>query len=344
MLDIASDITWLLSSEVTVTGTALLEKYKALLKYKGFTLRTGKLKSGKLVSDFVDFYGLNILETLGLPSVYIKNHWLLKLVYAKNLNLFPIRHVLLMRFLSGSVERFFIEDISNIVEESPFGNGPWYCLNPAASHYKERVIKKVDIHYRTSDNYSGTFICDCGFIYTRRGPFISEEDEFRKGIVRQYGPVWESKLHNLMKERRTLKYMREELGIGTDALKSAIANLGMETDVGEDYSLPIIKSRRKVFSMDDERDKYRKRIEEILQAKHDISIREVINEKPNTYVWLQQHDEQWLNKTMSNLKKGHTKSDNVKEDIELFDRVSEILMNWDNDGHRPLRINKKRNM
>ena len=329
--EISSDVARLLSSETVVNEKVnLVEKYKILLKHRGYTLRTGKLKAKKLLSDFVDFYGAHILELFDLPISVSKSHWLFKMLYGNHKNLFPIRHVLLMRFLSGSVDSFIKADVTEITEEPPFGNGPWYCLNPAASHYKERVVGKVEIHHKTSEITSGTFICDCGFIYTRIGPFKNEEDEMKKGIVKQYGPVWENKLRQFIRERRTLKYMREELGISQDALKSAIAKLD-KRDKGE----------TKTFSKKEKREKYRARIENILATKSDVSLREVIGEYSHTYLWLQQHDKEWLEKIVSSIKKGHSKKSKDEEDKQVFEKAAVLIKDWDKNGNRPIRITKK---
>lgn len=338
--EIALDIFWLLASpKINVNSTTLLEKYKVLLKSHGYEMHTGKLKSKKLVSEFVEYYGANLLEVLGLPSVYSKSHWLLKLIYANTLNLFPIRHVLFMRFLAGSVEQFVRLD-SQRVEEPPFGDGPWYCLNPAAPHHNQRVITNLQVHHRSSDNYSGTFICECGFIYTRRGPFANEEDEFRIGIVRQYGPVWENKLRKLVGERSTLANMRDKLGIGTDALKSAIANL--DIDVSRVYSIsPIYNSRKKVFSTEKERENHRNKLRDIISSRPELSLREIINEVAHTYMWLQQHDEEWLKELVVNLKKGHGTKNKADDDKVAYEKVSSIVRNWDKEGERPVRRNKK---
>ncbi|MEH7484811.1 TnsD family Tn7-like transposition protein, partial [Neobacillus drentensis] len=106
----------------------------------------GVIKYKKLHSDFKQFYSGTFLNLLQTPLE--KNHsksWLGNVINNKNIH--PLRHILMIMFLSDSISNFnsqLNKDISNKVP-SPFGYGPWPCLNSAHSLYKKNVINNVEL-------------------------------------------------------------------------------------------------------------------------------------------------------------------------------------------------------
>lgn len=136
--------------------------------------------------------------------------------------------------------KYFFSEINK--EYNPFGIGPWPCLNHAAEHYRENVIDNVKI---TEDSKTrkpvGTFDCDCGYCYSRTGPDQFDNDRFRKGRVKRFGYLWESKLLELLKEKDT-SYRQMALQLGCD-LKTVQK---FEKQYRESNNLITIKSFSKV--------------------------------------------------------------------------------------------------
>lgn len=167
--------------------------YRRMLSNKGFMTCNNFVKQNKLHESFNAYWDTKILETLESNIEYsFESNWLKAIIRKPKKVVHPIRNVLLILFLCGSVNEFLKANKLNI---KPFGNGPWPCLNPAADHYKVDVITKCII---TPDYKSrkpvGTFKCSCGFIYSRKGPDLSKDDKYRIGKIKQFGDVWQTKL------------------------------------------------------------------------------------------------------------------------------------------------------
>ncbi|CAI3624257.1 hypothetical protein CNEO4_830015 [Clostridium neonatale] len=167
----------------------ILQKYKVRLIEKGFASVTGVTNWNKVNKEFVRFFSNEYLELLdsniNLDEKFI---WTKKL-FERNLLIHPIRHILFIQFLFGSVNELIKYKKKKY---EPFGIGPWPCLNKVAKHYKQDVIKEVVISNRsTGDKPLGIFACSCGYTYTRSGPDKKSADKYVKKTVKEYGPIWD---------------------------------------------------------------------------------------------------------------------------------------------------------
>ena len=175
------------------------QKYLNLLNAKGFLTSKGHISQQDLAFAIHRFYGDSLLSMIesGLDKGNEYN-WLKVITRKPKRVVHPIRHILLMTFLSGSAEDFFRNDFRPV---PVFGEPPWYCLNPAANHYRRRVVVdcKISVDYKTRKPV-GTFTCHCGFVYSRKGPDLLPEDKFKIGRIKNFGPEWEEKLHSLLKK------------------------------------------------------------------------------------------------------------------------------------------------
>jgi hypothetical protein len=80
----------------------------------------------------------------------------------------------------------------------------------------------------------GTFTCSCGFIYSRRGPDILEEDITKIGRIKQFGSVWNDKLVELFKNNTlSLRGRARELGVDPMTAKRQFNNLIAKTHEAE---------------------------------------------------------------------------------------------------------------
>lgn len=78
----------------------------------------------------------------------------------------------------------------------------------------------------------GTFICDCGFIYSRRGPDTELCNRYKIGTIKKFGHVWEEKLRNILNEGGSLRSMAKKMNVDPMTVKkySAILKDGSTTD------------------------------------------------------------------------------------------------------------------
>ena len=188
--------------------------YLSFLKQRGFLRKSGTIKQQLLLDEFTKFYGLKFFEKMGLGPADMT--YIFKYIGHIKRAIHPIKHILFIIFLSGSVESFFdnkekvrelqIEDGRKRKKQSvkqyhpaPLDSGPWACLNPVADHYKQFVVNDC----RITSGRKGiirTFVCTCGYSY-RKNVNQASEETFIKYRVRTFGGVWEQKLIEVMGEK-----------------------------------------------------------------------------------------------------------------------------------------------
>ena len=110
---------------------------------------TNNIMTKHLISDFIKFYPMDILEDFGLDYNHIKQYTTLENVFhgVKLVINLPLT-LLLIQFLADSVENFLHNSIPYSCKV-PFGNGPWCCENELCPKYKQNVIAQCERTYRS---------------------------------------------------------------------------------------------------------------------------------------------------------------------------------------------------
>lgn len=186
------------------------------LSERGMLTPAKRIRQRELEEQFTVYYGKELLELLGCMTYGNDYRWLAIATRKARRAVHPLRQLLLIRFLCGYLERFLEqEDISF----SPFGEGPWPCLNKAADHYQTLLIKHVRISRCTDTGRPvGTFTCSCGFSYSRRGPDKKLEDRHRIGRIKAFGPVWMNRLAVYMEAGLSYRAAAKKLGVDTNTV------------------------------------------------------------------------------------------------------------------------------
>ncbi|MCP3776685.1 TnsD family transposase [Paenibacillus sp. MZ04-78.2] len=203
----------LLNTPCNSVNYRLIEEfYNAKLFEKGFITLSGNIRFQSLRSKMIESLGQ---ELLSLCDSEISKHshdtWLHKLVRGGE-HTHTLRHLLLILFLNETTDIVFQKKVDIY---HPFGTGPWPCLNKAADHYKKEIVTQCKVT-RCSDTKRpvGAFICDCGFIYSRRGPDTNVSDRFHIGRIKQFGEVWEKRFDELqLRTDLTIRKKAELLGV-----------------------------------------------------------------------------------------------------------------------------------
>ncbi|GAE37188.1 TnsD family Tn7-like transposition protein [Halalkalibacter akibai] len=346
LLDLAKDIERLQTLDsYSFVLESIYEKYDKLLRDKGYIDKNGIVNVRQISIDFNQFYG-SILQVLNLPVKLVKKNWLHNLIKSVGLNHFPIRHVLLMRFLCGSVEEFFQELLSHekeeemTGEEAPFGDGPWYCLNPVASHYKQRVIHSLSVrHYSDRGVVVGTFDCrECGYVYTRS--YTNSEnasDEYKKNTVKHFGPIWEKRLLEMLNENYKIVQITRELDVSYSGIRRIIKRLSKDSNSLRTYDREKTYYKERIL-----RD--RQIVEDLIQ-KEKLGFITFSQVKTHTAQrWLKVHDFDWWSQRFPY--KAKKNSEKSKREIEerdnyFLNRITHLIENWGKDGLRPIRISRK---
>lgn len=338
---ISKDADYLLQANLdNISKDKILEKYKNLLYERGLTTYSGRVKQRELYEEFTSFYGQDFLNTIESD---IDNddeyNWIRVVTRNLKRTVHPIRHLLLIQFLSGDIEKFFNE-INNMY--NPFGEGPCTCLNKVAEHYGKNVVKDLKI---TEDYKSrvpvGTFTCDCGFVYSRKGPDKTEDDKYKVGRIKNFGKVWEEKLKGYLKEE---KYGLREL--------SRIMKCDPKTILKFDrlFQINYFKSKHKILEdnkkivFKDMIEEYKEKVLKTISTNPQLSRTQIRKLCKKEYIYLYRKDKRWLLQNLPQITKKINNTGKVdwgKRDEELLTiikvKYKELL-----EKKVPVRITKSR--
>lgn len=215
-LDLIDDIQLLIKAGQSLVLFDLRQAILPKLTELGYVTASGHIRQTMLKEQLVLFYSQEMLDLLESNPTKSEYTWLEQSTRTARRSIHPLRQLLLIRFLYGS-----FGDFLNRSEEknNPFGNAPWPCLNKAADHYRELVVMQCTVT-RCSDTGRpvGTFMCSCGFSYSRRGPDRFEEDKFHRGRIKSFGPVWAVRLEQCMQEGLSYRATAKILGVDTNTV------------------------------------------------------------------------------------------------------------------------------
>lgn len=188
--------------------------------YRSHMLEVGLAKSAstmdqhRFAGEIRNFYGC-VLDLL--PSVMdggdFAGDWLASMVRKHRKANHPLYHVLLQDFLAQREPR-----------ASPFGAGPWPCINPLARHRSHSPIKTFTPH-RNHGNRVGVFSCTCGYVYTR----CLDLQTGTLGSPRflHYGPLLEPALRQLVMASTGLREVGRSLRLDPKTVVRLAGELGV---------------------------------------------------------------------------------------------------------------------
>lgn len=307
----------------------VFQKYRLLLRERNLVTTSNQVRQKELFTDFQTKYPKGFLEkyesALNEKDEY---NWLKILTRNMKRHVHPFRHLLFLYFLDQDIESF----LQVGKDAGPFGKGPWPCLNKAANHYKQLVINDVTItrDYKSTKPI-GTFECSCGFVYARKGPNQTKEDNYRIGRVKAFGDTWNKKLHLLAKSKENLstRAIAEILGVDSKTVKKYLSK-----------DAPKEKAQSKVNSS--LLQQYRQRLLEGIKKYPNDSRTKVRECFKKEYAYLYRHDRDWLFKklpskcrqiSVNKIVDWSTRDDKY---CELIKRLYEELMVLE----KPVRITK----
>lgn len=254
-------------------------KYRKLLREKDLVTVSNRIRQNELYQMFQCSFPKGFLERyesgLDIDNEY---NWLKVITRIMKRHVHPFRHLLMLYFLEQDVEDF----INLNADEGPFGNGPFPCLNRAASHFNKLVIPTVEVTRDYNTNAPiGTFSCSCGFIYARKGPDQTSEDRLRIGRVKQFGLVWQEKLEQLSNERLSIRAIARELSVDSKTVKRYLS---------EDVEI----SKREVTDNQELVAQYKKDIVSLVKQFPQLSRTAIRSKCEKQYIYLYRHDKDWL--------------------------------------------------
>lgn len=312
---IASMAFALLNNRYKILGLkGLQRRYINILREQGLASVGGRVPQQDLIPKFTTFYGDDLLVKVGCSlNLLSQDNWLNDLVRNSQKAGHPLRHLLLINFLGMSLDDFF----NSSPDYLPFGQAPWPCLNPAADHYHKHVIKSCSLGQNCETKApTGTFSCECGFVYSRSGPDKSRDDRYKSSRVISRGPIWEKKLLRMVDiEGRSMRSTAKLLRVDTNTvikhlrrIRTGKTNSETEKDTGA-----TTDSRRKEWL-------------QLVADNSQLSTKGLRKLKPALYTWLYRHDNLWLISNSSRNKP--VRSPNKRIDWEARDRqMAEAVRN-----------------
>jgi hypothetical protein len=316
LLSLSKGAFYLLENELEGIGKeTVLTKYKNLLAERGLTTSGNCIKQRDFNEEFINFYGEAFLKIMN-SSIDKDNEYSWLRVITRNLKrtVHPLRHLLLINFLSKDIENFFSDIKENY---NPFGKGPWPCLNKVSDHYRKNVVRNLKI----TDDYKtrlpvGTFTCSCGFVYSRKGPDKEPSDRYKIGRIKSFGSVWEDKLKAYLKEN---KYGLRELGRLMGCDPKTVQKFQYNSSCNSDKEVTIEK---------DMLSEYKEAILNIVKAMPAATRTEIRAMCEKEYIYIYRKDKQWL-------------LDNLTYKVKRIDHKA--LVDWDKRDEELLLVVKSSN-
>lgn len=312
-----------------LTNNIIFKKYLNLLKKKQLLRVGGLVKQEDLHRRFSEHYPNDFLERLGCKlKGNTRTTWLARITRPVQHMTFPLKHLLLINFLCQDSQEFFQPDIDVL----PFGEGPWYCLNPVADHYQKRVVTdcKVTFNYAKKEPL-GTFTCKCGFSYTRN----ASDDEMKCRLIKSFGQLWEKKLEQLLRDGAGgLKEISRKMSCDSKTILKYAKKLGLSGLISSNSK--YFKSLCDVKSIDmlDYREKYRDKILEVIAKNPNMGRSQIYKCIPAECYWLWKHDREWMNDTLPSKQKSSGGDGWKYIMVDWMERDKEYLKRLQNEYER----------
>jgi hypothetical protein len=319
-IGVAEDIQWILNSKIkSQNPESIKARYLNSMKELGLASFKGRIDQKSLLQDFIKYYSEEFLVEMNLmPDIDNPHNWLSMMVRKCDVLPHPLKHILLIRFLYQSIEKFFIN--RQTAEKTLFKIKSFPCLNPACEHYLKDVITDYEERYSRNNNVYCVFTCKCGFSYIKNQKSKSFNDKYKYSTIKDYGDVWRAKLTELVeKEHLHLRAVAKELSVDLSTIRKQVAKLNLNTEY-MNKELKSNYSERKSHKCDDT-DKYaafyREKWIELSNRYPDFSKTALKKEGSNTFNWLNYHDKHWLLTNSIKNRLGQKRSGNQRKSIRI---------------------------
>jgi hypothetical protein len=307
----------------------LIKKYKVKLMQKGLASVTGIINWKKVNAAMIEFFPSNFLNILESNIAIDPGFTWTKVLLNRKILVHPIRHLLFIEFLFGSVN-----NIINFkeLEYRPFGEGPWPCLNPVASHYKKDVITKLEISTRsTGDKPLGIFKCNCGYCYTRLGPDKNIDDRYSKRTVKTYGDIWINELKNhIISRKYGIKRIASIMECDSKTVGAYAKELGVFELLNSKMKTYLKNERNEPRYLENLEEQYKLDILTLIKENPDLKKSEVIKILNKQCTWMYRYRKEWLYSVLPQRMDEHMDNRNVKRYVDWESRdneLSEIVSN-----------------
>lgn len=292
LLDIAKEVKFLLDNYLDgLNKEVVRENYLKLIGGKGLLTLNKFVRQIDLGEDFTNYYGEEILEILESPiDKYNCDNWLQQITRKSKSLSHPIRNILFIKYLCGSIENF----IFMINDKDRVANYEKYpCLNPVCKDYTKLVIDRFELTKSPHKGCRiGLFACQCGFIYTRD---LASEDIYKLRSIRCYGGVWDSKLKELIGREVPTKSIGRELKCDYKTIILHADRLGLKDGLHTKVKLKYKSSDERVRYDKVNGEEYKKIIQKALLEEDIANIKGLKEKYLKQFCWLAKNERNWHN-------------------------------------------------
>lgn len=347
LIKIAKEIEWLFENQPPILGfSRLKEVYRCKLQSKGYIYaNSSNLHKQKFQTDFYSYYPIDVLRIL--QSETPKSGIWLDFIFSYGRNFtIPVRHILFILFLWNSLSVFFKEAaiLTKEMKEkdkqrnflSPFGTGPWYCLNPICDHYLSKSIDEIKITINYTLGISvGTFKCGCDYTYSIRADEWTSENSYLPSTIKvnkviQKGEKWLGYVHELYNIGYNLRDISLKLHVSEHTIRRALKK---QTPNNTFKKASIAK-----------RKEYRALLLKMINEHPEWTRTNLYNELRTAYNWLYKNDRDWFENSAppKNCNTTHGPTVDWEErDINLLNKLKRIKAEWGKlEKDKPLRLTK----
>ncbi|MGG2113415.1 TnsD family transposase [Lysinibacillus pakistanensis] len=304
--------------------------YKYLMQISGYANHFGQVQQQYFAEQFKKYYGEEFLSLVNCNfDEYSDTSWQRNIVRKHRKAFHPVQHLLLLQFLKVS-----FKDLGNFEGKcyEPFGQAPYYCLNPAANHYKKRVISKVAITTCTDTRKPvGTFSCNCGFVYSRRGPDRDKEDTFKVGRIKSFGPAWQAKLMELATSGLSPHQIAQLLKCDYATVKKYLSISKEESSNINESPVDLLMQKEAEWI-------------ELIKAYPNFTVTQLRATSPALYAWHYHNNCNWLKENSPRASIKVTVNERVdweKRDLEILKLVKKAIQKL-YAIEKPVYVNKSR--
>ena len=343
-IGVAKDIQWILNSNIKSQNIESIKaKYLSRMKELGLANFKGRIDQKSLLQDFIKYYTEEFLAEMNLmPDIDNPHNWLSMMARKCDVLPHPLKHILLIRYLYQSAEKFFNK--RQTAEKKLFKLSLFPCLNPICEHYLNDVITDYEERYSRNNNLYCVFTCKCGFSYIKNQKSKSFNDKYKYSTIKDYGDLWKEKLIELVEtENLHLRAVAKVLKVDLSTIRKQVAKLNLNTEYMHKESkskFSIINSLKDNAAVKDAAF-YREKWLELIYRYPDFSKTALKKENSHIFNWLNYHDKQWLLSNSPQIKKhsnSASKIDWSKRDLEIKQKVYELIRIELQSDKKPHRI------
>jgi len=342
LVSLANDTAWILDNGALFGNSEkTYDKYDSWLRIAGLRSLNGRTWHKNIFQAINEGYGKEFLDLIGAYDGNDTKTWIKRIFLYRDKLVHPMFHLLLIRMLAGSAEKFFMSECEKPL---PYGKGPWPCRNPVCPHNRQDVIESIVIRCKKGF-YRTVFECPyCGFSYRRKNPIPKERQYDEPVYVSEYGHLWDTKLRECLVDkglstRRTCEFLQCDLytvhkyAVQLGILKpDEVTFLQVHAKISPPEQLVAVLTKDEKIAM------YREQWVRLTLSNPDATRSLLKALAPACYLWLKKNDHEWYEQNSPVA--SYLSMDWAARDNEILSKVQAAVTLIHNTDGKPRWINK----